>query len=160
MIEHMIHIFAGTVRFVDRSVADLSDTEMVQQPPGTPNHGTWTLGHIIFACQGMATELGAEPWLPEEWESVFGYGSTPGSGDREYPKKAELRTLLTDATTRLTRALQDAGTSVLEDPLPDDDFPTWGHLLLQVVVAHTAYHAGQLSVWRRALGKEPVAVFV
>ena len=35
-----------------------------------------------------------------------------------------------------------------------------GHLLLQVVGAHTAFHAGQLALWRRALGKPSVGVFV
>jgi uncharacterized damage-inducible protein DinB len=35
-----------------------------------------------------------------------------------------------------------------------------GHLLFQVIVAHTAYHAGQLAMWRRALDKQPAAVFV
>jgi hypothetical protein len=160
VIDELIHTFKGTVGFMEQSVADLSDEEMVQQPSGVPNHGTWTLGHIIFSCQGMAIEIGAEPWLPDDWESVFGFGSTPGSEGQQYPKKAELQMLLADATSRLCRTVRQVDESVLKRKLPDDDFPTMGHLLLQVIVAHTAYHAGQLSVWRRAIGKEPVAVFV
>jgi hypothetical protein len=34
------------------------------------------------------------------------------------------------------------------------------HLLLQVVIAQTAFHAGQLAMWRRAIGKESIAVFI
>jgi uncharacterized damage-inducible protein DinB len=146
-----------------QSVADLSEAEMVEQPSGVPNHATWTLGHIIYSCHAMATELGAEPWLPEDWESVFGYGSTPKSMEPQYPKKAELQALLAEATTRLGEALRAADASVLSRRLSeegDGDFPTMGDLLLQVIVAHTAYHAGQLAVWRRAMGKEPAAVFV
>jgi uncharacterized damage-inducible protein DinB len=78
MIDELLNTLEYTVGFMVRSVDDLSEEEMVFQPPGVPNHATWTLGH----------------------------------------------------------------------------------LLLQVVVAHTAYHAGQLGMWRRALGKEPVAVFI
>jgi hypothetical protein len=160
MIDELIHIFEGTVRFMERSVADLTDEEMVVQPPGVPNHATWTLGHVIFACQGMATELGEAAWLPQDWESTFGYGSTPRPGQEGYPSKAELLTLLADAASRLTHAVRSADASVLDRRLPDEDFPTVGHIVLQVVVAHTAYHAGQLAVWRRAMGRDPVAVFV
>lgn len=160
MIDEMVHTFEATVRFMERSIHDLSDEEMVQQPSGVPNHGAWTLGHVIFSCQAMAAELGAAPWLPDDWESVFGYGSTPRSEGQEYPKKAELQNLLADATTRLSDTLRSADSSVLTRQLEDDDFPTMGHVFLQVIVAHTAYHAGQLAMWRRAMGKDSVAVFV
>lgn len=160
MIDEMIHTFEATVRFMEQSVDDLSDEEMVEQPSGVPNHATWTLGHIIFSCQGMATELGVAPWLPDDWESVFGYGSTPRSEEKQYPKKAELQTLLADATTQLCQVIRSVNGSVLKRQLPSEEFPTMDHLLLQVVVAHTAYHAGQLAVWRRATGRESAAVFI
>ena len=160
MIDELIHTFEATVRFMEQSVDDLSDEEMVEQPSGVPNHATWTLGHIIFSCQGMAMELGTAPWLPDDWESVFGYGSTPQSEEHQYPKKAQLEALLSDAAVRLCHTVRSVNDSVLRRRFPDEDFPTMGHLLLQVVVAHTAFHAGQLAVWRRAIGKESIAVFV
>ena len=160
MIDELIHTFEATVRFMEQSVADLSDDEMVEQPPGVPNHGTWTLGHIIYSCQAMAAELGAEPWLPDDWESAFGYGSTPSSDLSLYPRKSEMLTLLADAAGRLRQAILAADESVLSKPLPDEALPTMGDVLLQVVAAHTAYHAGQLAVWRRAIGKPSAGVFI
>ncbi len=160
MIDEMIRALEYTVRFMDQSVDDLSDEEMVQQPPGVPNHAAWTLGHIVHACHAMATELGTDPWLPEDWESVFGYGSKPVAEVGEYPGKAEMQSLLADASARLCEALRGADAASLDRPLEDEDFPTMGHILLQVIVAHTAYHAGQLSVWRRCIEKESVAVFI
>jgi len=160
MITELVQIFENTVKFVEQSVADLSEQQMVEQPTGVPNNGTWTLGHIIYSCQGIAAELGATDWLPDDWESTFGYGSTPSSDVSSYPKKSEMLTLLADAAGRLRQTLLDADDSVLSQSLPDEDLPTMGHLLLQVVVAHTACHAGQLAVWRRAIGKESVAVFI
>jgi uncharacterized damage-inducible protein DinB len=159
-MEGTIRSLKYMVRFLDQSVADLSDKEMVHQPSGVPNHAAWTLGHVIHACHAMATELGAEPWLPEDWESVFGYGSTPRGETGLYPGRVEMQRLLADASTRLCEALSSVEISVMEKQLPDDDFPTMADILLQVIVAHTAYHAGQLSVWRRAMGKESAAVFV
>lgn len=164
MIEELINTFDSTLMFLEQSVADLTDEEMVQQPTGVPNHGTWTLGHVIHGCQGIVDGLGVEAWLPNEWESLFGYGSTPSSVVSHYPKKTELLSMLTDAAHRLRQALLATNASVLSQPLPDEQgreiLPTVGHALLQVVVAHNAFHAGQLAVWRRAIGKESVAVFV
>ncbi len=50
------------------------------------------------------------------------------------------------------------------EPLPDEAVREMllakGHALLQVIAAHTAYHAGELAVWRRAIGRQPVGVFL
>jgi uncharacterized damage-inducible protein DinB len=160
MIPELVHTLEATVKFAAQLVGDVSDRQMVEQPKGTPNHGAWTLGHIIHSCHAMAAEFGAEPWLPDDWESRFGYGSHPLPNPQQYPAKQELLTLLSDASNRLSRALLTADESVLEQSLPDASLPTMRHLLLQVVVAHTAYHTGQLAVWRRAIGKQSVGVFV
>lgn len=160
MIRELVHTLEATVKFAAQLVADLPDPQMVEQPKGTPNHGAWTLGHIVHSCEGMATELGAKAWLPDDWESVFGYGSKPLPDLQGYPPKHELLALLSDAASRLSGTLLSMDESILEQPLPDASLPTMRHLLLQVVVAHTAYHAGQLAVWRGALGKRPIGVFV
>ena len=160
MIAQMICAFDYTLDFVQKSVADLTEDQMVQQTPGTPNHGTWILGHLAFSCQGLASELGGQPWLPNDWESKFGYGSTPASDVSIYPGKAEMQKLLTDAASRLRQLLQAISENDLAQGIPDETFPTKGHLLMQVVVGHTAYHAGQLAVWRRAIGKPSAGVFI
>jgi len=160
MIPELVHTFEATVTFMEQSVADLSEQRMVEQPAGVPNHATWTLGHVIFSCQGLAAELGSKEWLPADWESVFGYGSTPHADLERYPDKPELLTLLTDSAGRLRQTLLAVDESVLKKPLPDEMFPTMAHLLLQVVAAHTAFHAGQLAAWRRAIGMQSAGVFI
>lgn len=160
MIPELVRAFELTTEFVEKSVADLSDDEMVLQPEETPNHAAWTLGHLIYSCQGIAEELGVKAWLPETWESDFGYGSTPLPDRDRYPSKLEMLTLFTDSKNRLRQTLLNADHSVLEKKLPDDDLPTMAHLLMKIVLGHTAYHAGQLAVWRRAIGKESAGVFI
>lgn len=160
MLPELIRAFDYAVHFIAQSVADLSEHQMVEQPEAVPNHGAWTLGHVIFSCQGIAAELGVEKWLAEDWEARFGYGSTPSSDLSRYPDKSEMLSLLADAAGRLRQALLAADESVWRQPLPDESLPTMGHLLIQVVVGHTAYHAGQLAVWRRAIGKASAGVFI
>jgi uncharacterized damage-inducible protein DinB len=164
MIPELVGCFERTAAFMRDSVSDLSDEDMVLQPPGVPNHAAWTLGHVIHSCEAMAGELGMEPWLPGEWESQFGYGSSPAAVVSQHPSKAELLAALEEASRRLRAALLGMDETALAEPLPDERvremLPTKGHALLQVVAAHTAFHAGQLAAWRRAIGRQPVGVFL
>ena len=164
MIPELVSCFERTVAFMQESVADLSDEDIVLQPPGVPNHAAWTLGHVIHSCEAMAGELGVKPWLPREWESRFGYGSSPTAVVSQYPNKAALLAALGEAGHRLRTALLEMDETALAEPLPDEQvremLPTKGHALLQVVAAHTAYHAGQLAAWRRAIGRPATGVFL
>ena len=160
MKSELVRTFEITTEFIQKSVADLSDDEMVVQPAGVPNHAAWTLGHIVYSCQEIAAELGSDRWLPETWKSEFGYGSTPVPDSNKYPTKAEMLNLLAAAISRLRQSLLNAGDSVWQRRLADDQLPTMADMLLQVVLAHTAYHAGQLAVWRRAIGKPSAGVFI
>ena len=160
MIPELLDTFKNTLKFIEQSVTDLSEQEMVEQPVGVPNHATWTLGHLIHSCQGIANELGTQQWLPNDLESIFGYGSTPSSDLSRYPSKSDMLRALTNASDHLHQTLLSVGQSALKQSLPDQPLPTMGHLLFQVVIAHTAFHAGQLAVWRHAMGKRSQAVFV
>jgi uncharacterized damage-inducible protein DinB len=165
MIPELIACFDRSLAYIQGVVADLPDEEMVRQPPGVPNHAAWTLGHVIHSCQAIAGELGVAPWLPDDWEGRFGYGSTPSAAaDSGGSSKAALLASLADASDRVRAALLATEERMLNGPLPDERtreiLPTVGAALLQVVAAHTAFHAGQLAAWRRAIGRPPVGVFV
>ncbi len=79
-----------------------------------------------------------------------------------YPAKVEMLQWLTDAARRLREALLATDKSALIEP--DEqvrDVPsTVGRALPQTMVAHSAFQAGELAVRPRAIGKEPVAVFI
>lgn len=164
MIPELVVSFDRTIAFMIEQVADLSDEEIILQPPGVPNHAAWTLGHIIHSCEAIAGELGVKPWLSEDWESYFGYGSSPNEVTALHFSKAALLASLAEAGDRLRSALLAADENRLCEPLPDENvrkiLSTLGHALLQVVSAHTSFHAGQLAVWRRAIGKQPVGIFI
>jgi len=160
MISVLLSTLNNTIKFINQSVADLSDQEMVEQPTGIPNHATWTLGHIIYCCQGVAVEIGFKGWLPDEWESIFGYGSTPVSDVSRYPSKSELLKTLKDTGVRINHIIANLSETTMKQSLSNVDIPTIEHLVYQVVISHTAFHAGQLAMWRRAVGKKSSAVFV
>src|SRR3989339_1256232 len=101
MILELVSSFDRTMAFMKESVADLSDEDMLLQPPGVPNHAAWTLGHVIHSCEAMAGELGVEPWLPRDCESQFGYGSSPTVVVSQHPSKAALLAAMEEASHRL-----------------------------------------------------------
>lgn len=151
--------------FLREQVADLSDEELLLQPAGAPNNAAWTLGHVILSCHELAALLGAAAWLPEQWESRFGYGSLPSqvSGSHDVSRAALLASLA-EASERLCDALQRAGGDRLGEAVADEAsravFATTADAVVQVVCAHTAFHAGQLAAWRRAIGRQPAGAFV
>jgi uncharacterized damage-inducible protein DinB len=94
--------------------------------------------------------------LPTNWARRFGTGSQPESDADAYARKAEVLDALADAQAQLTRAVEALSDSQLDRPFPDpayrEAFPTVRHALTQVMVGHMAYHVGQVSVWRKAMG--------
>lgn len=165
MIGECLRCLDRTAAFIRASVADLADDEMTLQPAGAPNHPAWTLGHVVYSWQAIMQELGVSPWLPDDWESFFGYGTSPANVVcSAYSSRTLLTASLADAVNRMRAALLDAEEDALNEPLSDADsrqvFSTTGDALLQVVVAHSAFHAGQLAAWRRAAGREPAGVFI
>ena len=165
MIPELISCLDRTTAYIRALVADLTDEEMILQPPGVPNHAAWTLGHVIHSWRVMAGEMGVGSWLPDDWESLFGYGSSPANvGGSRHSSKAALIASLVDASDRLRRVLLAAEEKTLRAPLPDVEsrevFSTTGEALVQIVCAHTAFHAGQLAAWRRAIGRQPTGVFI
>jgi hypothetical protein len=73
-----------------------------------------------------------------------------------YETKDDALTMLRDAQARITGAVEKLDDARLDEPFPDeayrDVFPTIRHALTQVLVGHAAFHIGQLTVWRRAMG--------
>jgi hypothetical protein len=160
MKKEIIDVLKYNLNFIVQLVSDLSEQEMIKQPEGIPNHAVWTIGHIIHSCEGMAKELGSDKWLPDNWESLFGYGSNPYPDYSNYPGKSELISLIGISGDNLTKTILQADIKIWGKSLEDESFPTMSHLLLQVIIAHTAYHAGQLAMWRRAMSKKSVGVFI
>lgn len=164
MIRQLLDVFENTLLHVEKSIEDLDEREVVQQPAGIPNHALWTLGHLTVACLGTAGLLDTEVNVPEDWDRRYGYASTPVADVRLYPTKAEMLDMLHNAAAELRKRLMDtqdnALTATLPDPEISDSLPTLGHALVQIMIAHSAYHAGQLAVWRRAMGRPSAGVFL
>lgn len=159
-MHHVLESFAYALDYLNDQVSDVAEADMVRQPAGVRNHPAWTIGHLAASCQGIGGEIGLEPWLPDSWGRSYGTGSVPAGVPGVYPPREELLAVLRDAALRVTTRVQAMSAEEFARPLPDERFrallPTVGHALTQILVGHTTYHVGQLSVWRRLADLPPV----
>ncbi len=155
MIDELLSSYDQTLDVIRRAVSGLSPEEAVMQPNGVPNHPVWTIGHLVHSAEAIGGELGIEPWLPSGWGTQFGTGSRPEVARAAYPSLSVLSKRLDGARNRLHSHLRTLDEGALAEPLPDirfrSVFPTVGHAALHILSAHTAFHAGQLVTWRRAM---------
>jgi hypothetical protein len=124
------------------------------------NHPSWVLGHLTFACQLLGGVIGLSEWLPDDWAARFGPGSVPVADVSRYEAKDDALAIMGEAQFRITRAVEQLGDTILDQPFPDESyrevFPTVRHALTQVLGGHTGYHIGQIAMWRKAMGLPPV----
>lgn len=156
----VLHSFAYSLDFFREQLADVTAHDLVAQPNGMVNHPAWVLGHLVFICHLLGSVVGLSEWLPDDWEKRYGSGSIPVSDASLYETKDTLLAMLDNVQQRITAAVEEMADAVLDEPFPDkaylDVFPTIRHAFTQVLIAHTAYHIGQVSVWRRSMGLPPM----
>lgn len=151
-----LHNFAYCLNYLRDQIVDVHPQDMVSQPNGIINHPSWVIGHITFSCQALGGEIGLREWLPADWPSRFGTGSTPIPDLTAYPEKNESLKMLNDAQSRVALAVEQLSESQLDQPLPDEKYrtilPTVRHAVAQVLLGHPAFHVGQMTLWRNAMG--------
>jgi hypothetical protein len=146
--------------YLEEQVADVESSNLALQPAGLPNHPSWVIGHLTFSFQLLGGVIGLKEWLPSDWAVRFGPGSAPVADRDRYEPKTEALKILRDAHSRIALAVAALDRPTLDQPFPVESyreiFPTVRHALTQVLAGHTAYHVGQIGVWRRAMGLPPM----
>lgn len=138
------------------SVDDVPDEDFAKQPAGLTNHPAWVLGHLTFAHDGLTRQLGGAVKRDESWYAPFMAGTTPSSSRADYPSKDELTSAFSDAARMLRATVKKAGEAKLQQPVADENirdyFPTYERWAAHALTAEGAFHTGQLSAWRKAMG--------
>lgn len=150
---------ASVLRFMqgygDMLLSDIAADEMIRQPTPAANHPAWIVGHMAYASDVHVQYAGGVPQL-SGWSGRFGRGSMPSDDPSQYPGKDELFAAWHAANNRLIDAVQAATPEQLGQPTQGplgESFPTVGDFFTFLMTGHTSLHLGQLSAWRRAMGK-------
>lgn len=144
-------------------VADLSDDQLCYQPAPKTNHPAWVLGHLLnteYGFLNLITGEAAPAWLDDAFKETYGNKSQPVSDKAKYKPKSFYIEKLAEVREKIVAKLKTMTAADFQKEHPDparrERFPTVGHMVMLYGTWHEAYHAGQLSTWRRVQGLPPV----
>lgn len=151
--------FTASQEILDRNLAGISHEESLLSTHDCANCINWLAGHIL-ATRGRLTTLiqAGEPLLTPEETAAYAKGSGPiRAGDPCVPLERLIEGLRTSAAAVVERinAMTDADLERALDPsrFPiKPDQPTVG-ASVTFLLLHEGYHAGQIGVVRRLIGK-------
>jgi len=153
-------LYADMYGYARQLVADVPDEELAEQPAPGLNHPAWTLGHLTTGADFTLHLLGAKGVAPDGWAGLFAPGTVPDPNRATYPGKGELLNAYEAAHAAVDAAAAAADPAQMAKPNPLEmmrpRFPTLADLIGYLLTTHEATHLGQLSAWRRMMGKKGV----
>jgi hypothetical protein len=133
---------------------DITDDEALVTIGESPNHICWQTGHIITTTAHRIGCQGAKADIPKEWVRLFARGAE-NKGDRAaFPVYSELRTMLFSLYAQADASLAACTEEYLNSEI--EMIPGWKDLAAHYItflLTHDFYHAGQVAIIRRHLGR-------
>lgn len=160
MFESACNVCGFMTQYSLRALADVDESRLDHQPLPDVNTPRWILGHLAISSDYALQALGVPTRCPKEWHKRFGPGSAPIS-DGPNPSKDELIKAVIDGYAAACAASCHADAALMARPhaaaiLKDTPIKTIGDLVTHLLTTHIAFHLGQLSAWRRQIGRAPL----
>jgi hypothetical protein len=143
-------------------VADLDGKEWnFQLGPGL-HHALWLCGHLTTAQESLVFKrcLGQEGVLEEEFRAHFSIGGpVPGPDEHSFPRPKVVLAAMDALHARTLKAIRSMSDELLAEPAFAADgkskHPFYDTKLGAIthLARHEAFHAGQLAMLRRLMGK-------
>lgn len=162
MFSENISYTFGTAQFtIEANFSGVSHEESLKAPAGGGNCMNWIAGHILSTRDIILKQLGEEPVLSEKDTVPYQRGAQAMKSEDRCISLERLQEGLKKSSEILLEKLNGLSDADLSEALDPSAFPlpvetpTRG-LLLTLFLFHESYHAGQLGLCRRGLGKEGI----
>ena len=137
-----------------RNLEGITDEEALVLPQPGGNSINWIAGHLITPRQSFLKAFGQQGFLSPESYEAYKRGSKPG---QQMPERlSDLRDMLVRSHEALVATIANFDEAALAAKAPfspgNDPKETVASLLGKLVV-HDSYHAGQIGMARRLIGK-------
>lgn len=137
-------------------LADIPEEQMSRQPGAEQHSAVWILGHLAITNDHGLASL-ERCVCPPSW-AVFNPGGPADAAPSPAPCKLELIDTLDTSRQRLLAAMEQAPADRLAQPhsvsfFRDCPLKTVTDALAFLALGHVAMHLGQLSSWRRQMGR-------
>ncbi|MEW4455657.1 DinB family protein [Bremerella sp. JC817] len=159
MIERLQHQLQSARGFTCRILGDFQKPEdWVAQVCNQSNHALWFIGHMATTDNFFISLLAPEKQLAkDDYQEMFGLGSTPSPKLEDYPPIEEVRAYMDDRRQVLLEILGGLSDDDLSTKTPDGtpDFLADYGQVFETAIWHEGLHSGQLTMVRRSLGHLP-----
>ena len=149
---HQLHFARGATL---RLLKDFPEESLCAQPGTCINHALWIVGHLAATDDYFLKEFaGRALALDEPWHAAFNMGSTPVADASKYPPAKEMMRVFEERRAALLEWLESLSPTERNAATPEK----WQRYAPSIkdlggfIAWHEGYHAGQLSIVRRALG--------
>ena len=134
---------------IDENLAGFTEEDALFQPEPLGNCANWILGHIIANRNTVMKLVGENPIWNEEESHPYRRGSDPLTDGTSAIPLERMITELKSSQEKLFSILLKMSTEELEAAVEDTTLYDY----LAALQFHEAYHAGQLGILRRLIGK-------
>ena len=137
---------------ITKGIEDLSHEDSLRGPQAAGNCVNWVLGHLLLTRSHLESLLGVDPLLSGERWGVYEAGHEDLDRTRALNLE-ELRQVAADSLSHLQASIQSS------EPRMNDAIGPRGRSIADTIgtfVSHEAYHAGQIHLIRRTIGKPGV----
>ena len=146
-------LYGLNLMVIERNLEGITPEESFFQPQSAGNCANWILGHIVSTRNEVMKLIGESPLWSKEEAEPYRRGSEPLTDESGALSLAKMLTDLRASQDKLLTALDQMSPEELGAPLENGT----RYEQLAVIQFHEAYHAGQLGILRRLMGK-PCAI--
>jgi len=146
-------------KMVDDMAAGIPDARATEQLPGASNHKLWTYGHLANTAAWINSLVtGKMGTVPENYNKLFGMGSTPSSDAAAYPALDDVRAVYQKVFDEVLANFAAMDDAALTGPCAasSEGFASDKLDALLKMAWHEGWHLGQLAALRRGLGIDPM----
>ena len=154
-VETLRQMLSLSTRALGVNLDGFTHEEALAQPPGGGNCVNWIVGHVVVHRNHMLRALGAEPVWDAGIDARYDRGSEPVTGAEGAQTLDALRDALDRSREALLAALEattDAQLAAVPEAASGSATGPLGRRLA-LLIAHEAYHAGQVGMLRRISGR-------
>jgi hypothetical protein len=153
-VDNLMYLLKTSHGATRKTIDGVSEEESLVSIPGNPNTIRWITGHIVVSAVPQGKVLGVNLTLPEGWERMFDRGAEPSPDTSIYPSMQSLVSTL----DQFHAAIQTGAAGLSDDQLDAEKelAPGWKGSAMNLAnffCIHEFYHAGQIALIRRTLGK-------
>lgn len=146
-----------TAGVVAANLNGLTHQDSLAQPQPGGNRLNWVLGHLLSVYNGLLPLLNQKPVMEDAALKRYARGAPPLQDPEDAIDFQRLLAAWNQALERVDAGLAGLDPERFDQPVansPTNDPNETVRTLVNTVMFHQAYHAGQTAVLRRIAGKE------